>query len=98
MWLAFAAQQADLVERYDFQLPVPMTVPAGTLVLADTTGFHMRGIASAGTARALMGLLREGSNVNPWQREQGFYVEPKGSGFGTITHLPQPDLMSMLRR
>jgi len=53
-------QQQDLAERFGFQMPEPLLVDAGTLVVADTSGFHFRGLGLAGTRRTRMGNLAYG--------------------------------------
>ena len=53
----FRAQQHDL-KRHGFHATEPLTVDAGTLVLADTSGFHSRGLGPAGQRRTLMGAVQ----------------------------------------
>ena len=50
-------QQRDLADSYSFPRPMPIIVEAGTLVVADTSAFHFRGLGVAGERRALMGKL-----------------------------------------
>ena len=57
---SYAWQQRDLIERYGFSRPKPILVEAGTLVVADTSGLHFRGLGRAGGKRASMGMLYEG--------------------------------------
>ena len=54
---AYAWQQHDLAERFGFPRPTPMIVEAGTLVVADTSAFHFRGLGPAGGRRARMANL-----------------------------------------
>ena len=54
---AYAWQQRDLAESYGFPRPMPVIVEPGTLIIADTSAFHFRGIGVAGHRRARMGRL-----------------------------------------
>ena len=59
--------------RFGLEEPAPLVVPAGTLVLADTSGFHRRGFGAPGTPRpyTAVGWRGRGRGVNP-------DVEPTG--------------------
>ena len=54
---AYHWQQRDLTDSYGFARPMPIIVEAGTLVIADTSAFHFRGLGVAGARRARMGNL-----------------------------------------
>lgn len=54
---AYHWQQRDLADRYGYPLPTPLIVEAGTLIIADTSAFHFRGLGVAGHRRARMGNL-----------------------------------------
>lgn len=57
---SFRISEAELSDM-NLPGPVAMTVPGNTLVIADTFGFHRRGLANAGASRlALYG------NMRPW--------------------------------
>jgi hypothetical protein len=48
---SFRIEEGDL-RRLGWEPPAPVLVPANTLVLANTRGFHCRAVAAAGTERA----------------------------------------------
>ena len=54
---AYGWQQRDLADTYGFPMAMPLLVEAGTLVIADTSAFHFRGLGAAGSRRARMGNL-----------------------------------------
>ena len=73
---AFADQIADLHRAYgDFPPASPLLVKAGTLILADTSGFHFRGLGPPNTRRARRGgiMLDHGG---------GGPSRPRGGGSG----------------
>ena len=51
---AYQYQQDDLQATYGFPRPLPMTVKAGSMIVADTSGFHFRGYETKYTVRAQM--------------------------------------------
>lgn len=51
---SYWSQQRDLMTRYGFQKPSPVEVQGGTMILADTSGLHFRGIGAHGGKRANM--------------------------------------------
>ena len=57
---AYDRQQRDLTNGYGFPRPMPLLVEAGTLVVADTSAFHFRGLGVAGKRRARMGNVANG--------------------------------------
>jgi hypothetical protein len=54
---SYHEQQRDLQERYGFPPPQPQLVRAGTLLVADTSGFHFRGLGPQGGARSRMSYI-----------------------------------------
>ena len=50
----YEEQQADLNATYYFDRPKPFLVQAGTMIVADTSGFHFRGYGVARLRRALL--------------------------------------------
>ena len=51
-------EQQRSIQRAGFGRPEALTVPAGTMIIADTTGFHFRGLGKDGEARSLMGCIQ----------------------------------------
>ena len=51
-------EQQRSIQRAGFARPEALTVPAGTMIIADTTGFHFRGLGKDGEARSLMGCIQ----------------------------------------
>ncbi|MTI19162.1 phytanoyl-CoA dioxygenase [Rhodobacteraceae bacterium RKSG542] len=75
---SFRASLAEL-ERMGFGEPVPMNVPANTLVIADTHGFHARGISTRPCVRlGLYGSLRRNPYA-PWVGMDLLSLPPLGA-------------------
>lgn len=51
---AYEFQQHDLRATYGFPSPLPLTVKAGSMIVADTSAFHFRGYETKYTVRAQM--------------------------------------------
>jgi hypothetical protein len=72
---SFRISEADLEAR-GFADPVAFTVPANTLVMADTYGFHRRGNAAPGSSRlAIYGYSR----ANPFNPFPGALPRPRAA-------------------
>lgn len=56
--------EAELTER-GFGTPLPLKVPANTLVIADTFGFHRRGAARPGSSRLALYAYSRGNPFSP---------------------------------
>ena len=62
---SFRISETDLKAR-GFADPVTFTVPANTLVMADTYGFHRRGDAAPGTSRLAIYAYSRANPFNPF--------------------------------
>ncbi len=62
---SFRISEAELAAR-GFASPIAFTVPANTLVMADTYGFHRRGDAAPGTSRLALYAYSRANPFNPF--------------------------------
>lgn len=58
---AYSGQLSHMQAEYGFAPPLPVTVEAGTLIIADTSALHWRGYQRARTHRALQADLLQAS-------------------------------------